>query len=78
MITEGAGPAAVTLRRANDLDTVVTVDYATTYQITEDAGSVRLRVDRGNDGDEPITVNYVTVDGTALAGVDYEAASGTG
>ena len=29
LVTEGAGPAAVSVRRANDFDSVVTVDYAT-------------------------------------------------
>jgi hypothetical protein len=45
-VTEGGGPAVVTVQRANDLDSVVSVDYT-------------------------------TVDGTALAGTDYEAASGS-
>jgi len=31
---------------------------------------------RGNDGDQPVTVDYTTIDGTALAGTDYEATSG--
>jgi hypothetical protein len=29
LVTEGAGPAAATVRRVNDLDRIVTVDYAT-------------------------------------------------
>jgi hypothetical protein len=46
LVTEGAGPAAATVQRANDLDRIVTVDYATS-------------------------------DGTAIAGEDYLATSGT-
>jgi hypothetical protein len=157
LVTEGAGPAAATVRRVNDLDRIVTVDYATsddtaiagedyvttsgtitfaageTDQIiwvpilndglvqgnrqcritlsnpgagavlgsriisririsdndtgpyfdfafnytVEDVGSVHLGVHRGDDGGQPVTVEYVTVDGTALAGTDYEATQGT-
>jgi hypothetical protein len=52
--------------------------FASAVNLTvEDVGSVLLGVHRGDDGDQPVTVDYVTVDGTALAGTDYEAAQGT-
>lgn len=42
------------------------------------AGQITLTVVRGNDAAlGPITVDYVTVDGTAQAGRDYQALSGT-
>jgi hypothetical protein len=43
----------------------------------EDVGSVQIGVHRGDDGDQPVSVDYVTVDGTALAGTDYEVTQGT-
>jgi len=50
---------------------------AESTQTVEDIGEIRLVVYRGNDGDQPVTVDYATIDGTALAGTDYEASSGT-
>jgi poly(3-hydroxybutyrate) depolymerase len=42
------------------------------------AGNVTLTVVRGNDGAlGPFTVDYATVDGSALAGQDYQSISGT-
>lgn len=40
-------------------------------------GSARVYVVCGNTNGEPLQVNYSTVDGTAVAGVDYIATSGT-
>jgi hypothetical protein len=49
-----------------------------THQVAEDVGSVLVQVNWViTDTDEPQTVDYTTIDGTALAGTDYEAASGT-
>jgi enediyne biosynthesis protein E4 len=49
-----------------------------TYRVAEDVGSVFIQVNWViTDTDEPQTVVYTTIDGTALAGTDYEAASGT-
>lgn len=48
------------------------------YFIHEDEGALQVTVRRGNDrAMEPFTVDYATVDGTALAGEDYVATSGT-
>jgi hypothetical protein len=45
--------------------------------IPEESGSATLRVRRGGDTNRLVHVSYRTVDGTAVAGVDYRAASGT-
>jgi poly(3-hydroxybutyrate) depolymerase len=48
------------------------------YSVWEKAGEIALTVVRGNDGAlGPIAVDYATVDGTAKAGQDYQAVSGT-
>jgi poly(3-hydroxybutyrate) depolymerase len=47
------------------------------YSSSEDAGAALVRIVRGSDAETPaFTVNYATVDGTALAGVDYTGISG--
>ena len=43
----------------------------------EDAGSVTFEVALGAVSGQDVSVDYATVDGTAEAGVDYEATSGT-
>jgi hypothetical protein len=51
---------------------------SSTNSVAEDLGVVNLQVARGNDellG--PFTVDYQTVDATAKAGIDYQAAFGT-
>jgi polyhydroxybutyrate depolymerase len=49
-----------------------------TTSVWENLPGLTLKVIRGNDGWlGPFTVDYQTVDSTALAGVDYQAASGT-
>ncbi len=40
-------------------------------------GSTTVPVRLNKPSDAPVTVNYATVDGTAIAGTDYRAASGT-
>jgi poly(3-hydroxybutyrate) depolymerase len=50
----------------------------TNYWVWEKAGEITLSVVRGNDADlTPFTVDYATSDGTATAGQDYQASSGT-
>jgi polyhydroxybutyrate depolymerase len=49
-----------------------------TNSVWEKLPGLTLNVVRGNDGWlGPFTVDYLTLDGTARAGVDYQAASGT-
>ena len=43
----------------------------------EGGGEMEFEVTLSGTGSEPVTVVYGTVDGTALAGADYEAAQGT-
>jgi C1A family cysteine protease len=45
--------------------------------IPEDTGTAVFTVMRANDAEGPVSVHYATSNGTALAGVNYEAASGT-
>jgi ELWxxDGT repeat protein len=46
-------------------------------RIGEDAGSVVLSVARSGGSASGVSVDYVTQDGTATAGLDYDASSGT-
>jgi len=51
--------------------------YPAPLSVNEDAGEVSVRVARGDDGDGEVSVDYATRDGTAKAGQDYTATSGT-
>lgn len=48
-----------------------------TYTVAEDGGSVRIYVSRTDGSSGSASVNYATANGTATAGSDYTAASGT-
>jgi len=45
--------------------------------VSEDAGSMIFTVTRSGSSSGTVTVNYSTIDGSAIAGDDYTAASGT-
>jgi hypothetical protein len=47
------------------------------YSVAENAGSVVITVTRGGDTSDVATVQYATSDGTAHAGSDYTAVTGT-
>lgn len=47
------------------------------YTVNEDAGTVTLRVLRPDEAASSCAVDFMTVDGTAVAGVDYVAIRGT-
>ena len=47
------------------------------YSVGEGAGSVTVSVTRSGGSDGAVGVSYATADGTALAGSDYTATSGT-
>ncbi len=47
------------------------------YSIGEGGGSVTLQVVREDGADGTVSINYATLDGTAIAGRDYTASSGT-
>jgi hypothetical protein len=48
-----------------------------TYSIAENGGSATITVTRMNGTEGTVTVDYATSDGTATAGSDYTASSGT-
>lgn len=55
-----------------------TVGFASaTYSVGEDDGTVTVIIQRTNGSDGPVTANWATADGTATAGLDYVAASGS-
>ena len=77
----GTDDALVTLGRSStiggiaDLDRVaITMEGAT---VAEDAGTVTLTLTASAPASTAYTVDYTTEDGTAEAGTDYTAASGT-
>ena len=47
------------------------------FPVNAGAGTVQIPVTRLGDVSQPLSVNYATVDGTAIAGTNYTAASGT-
>lgn len=49
----------------------------TTYTVNETDGTVTITVIRTNGSDGTITIDYSTSNGSAMAGADYNAASGT-
>jgi hypothetical protein len=50
---------------------------AATYSVGETGGSITITVQRVGDLGLPATVQFATGDGTATAGLDYDATSGT-
>ena len=50
---------------------------AATYSVGEDVSSVSITVSRAGGSDGAVDVSYATSDGTATAGSDYTATSGT-
>ena len=50
---------------------------AANFNVTENGGRVVLAVSRTGGSVGPVSVTYTTADGTAVAGTDYTAASGT-
>jgi hypothetical protein len=50
---------------------------AANYSVAQNAGKVTVTVDRANGTTGALSVAYATANGTAVAGTDYSAASGT-
>jgi uncharacterized delta-60 repeat protein len=50
---------------------------APTYSVKENGGSITITVTRGGGTENTVTVDFATSDGTAKAGTDYTATSGT-
>lgn len=55
---------------------VIKFDEAS-FEVAESAGQATITVERSGGEDGAVTVHYATSDGTATAGQDYTAASGT-
>ena len=51
--------------------------FSTSFVTNESAGTALISVTRGGDSAQTATVDFYTVDGTALAGLDYAPANGT-
>ena len=47
------------------------------FPVNAGAGTVQIPVTRLGDVSQPLSVNFATVDGTAIAGINYTAANGT-
>ena len=76
--TGGAVLGSMKVATVSIQDNDTPVEFTTTdYFVGEADGVIEVPVVRGDDGDLPVTIDYATADGTALAGVDYEAINGT-
>src|SRR5690348_11777988 len=64
-------------REASAAGPGVLVLSQTSYSVQQGAGSLTIAVDRTAGGQGAIAVKYATVNGTAKAGTDYTASSGT-
>lgn len=63
---------------ATNVTSAGTVQFASAaYSVSETGGSVRIYVSRTDGTNAAASVNYATANGTATAGSDYMAASGT-
>lgn len=77
-------PTDATLGRKNavlkiiDDETTGQIEFSTVnYRVTKDAGKAVVTVIRNGGADTAVTVNYKTSDGSAVAGQDYESATGS-
>ena len=72
-------PASAELTIANDDDAIAgSVQFsAADYSALESDGTITITVTRTGGDDGAITVDYATADGSATAGSDYTAATGT-
>jgi urease beta subunit len=62
----------------NDVPQPGILQFSTSgYSVNENGGSATITVTRTGGSNVPVTVNYATSDGTATAGADYTATSGT-
>jgi len=80
LASPGAGVAVTSPATTTVIDHNVNVPLSfltASNRIYSNIGSTRVYVLCGNTNGEPVSVNYSTVDGTAVAGVDYTATSGT-
>ena len=71
------GSAAVTISGTTCPDGESLQLADTAYSVAQSAGSLTVAVNRTGGSSGAISVTYVTVNGTAVAGTDYTASSGT-
>ncbi len=70
-------PATTTVTITND-DPLPTVQFGSaTYSMAENGGTVTITAKRTGGSAGAVSVNYATANGTATAGSDYSATSGT-
>lgn len=69
-------PSEVTVVISDD-DSPPAISMQTNYSISEGSGSLVVEVTLSGISGQPVSVDYATSDGSATAGVDYVAASGT-
>src|SRR5262245_47794449 len=64
---------------ASRVDAASTIEFTnrTSVTVLENAAEVVFSVRRTGDVDTMVSVDYVTIDGSALAGSDYQATAGT-
>ena len=73
----GAQLASPSSASVVEIDAEAGINFASSSaSVMENSNSVVLAVVCSNPNVEPISVNYATADGTASAGVDYQATSG--
>ena len=62
----------------DDVAPAAAVQFSTAaFSVNENQGTATITVTRSGDSSVPVSVNYATSDGTATAGSDYTATSGT-
>ena len=86
-ITDNDGPDGVETQTDTDIVTQIDTDVvksdvtvsfaATRYEGSEDDAALRFAVQLSTASSQEVTVKYATASGTATAGRDYEARSGT-
>ncbi|WAK00370.1 autotransporter family protein [Methylobacter sp. YRD-M1] len=74
-IISSSATAAVNITD-NDNSGTVSLDNAS-YSISESGGSITITATRANGSDGPASVNFSTANGSAVAGQDFDAVSGT-
>src|SRR5262249_42554006 len=76
--TLGGQSTAVLTIQDDDVAQPGTLQFGTSaYTVNENQGTATITVTPTGGSDIPVSVNYATSDGTATAGSDYTASSGT-